>query len=105
MAWPKTPQKKLDSTIQRFKTLIETDNELYLLFQKGFGQVPEDEEFSRDALGLKRVDDLKSMISAMDSAIQQAPSWNSDFEQKGVLGCPLNEVLVWLSIMILRNSS
>lgn len=82
------------SSIQRLKSLIETDNELCLLFENAFRELPGDAQFFKDALGLRRVDDFQSMISAMNSVIQQAPSWNSDFKQKGVIGCPLNEVLV-----------
>lgn len=90
--------QRLDTAVQRLKDLIENDGGLYRLCENALGEIPGDERFARDACGRRRVDDFQSLISAMNSAIQRAPPWNSGFEQNGIIGCPLNEVLVGLPV-------
>lgn len=83
--------KALHPAIAQLQDLIESDPEIFMLFSQMFEQVPRRPPYDRDPTGKPQVRDYPHMLKLMNTIISHAP----EFEQTGLVGCPLNAILDW----------
>lgn len=84
-------KKELLPIIQEFKDLIESDAEIYMLFNQMFTQVPRTPRYSRSPSHKPQVRDYHQMLQMLNSIMTKAPSFN----KTGVVGFPINAILDW----------
>ncbi len=77
--------------IQEFKTLIEADPEIYMLFNQMFRQVPKKAPFNQDPTGKPEIRDYRRMLRLMNRIMTKAP----EFNKTGLVGFPINAILDW----------
>ncbi len=83
--------KPLDPVIKEFKVLIETDPEVYMLFNKMFEQIPNRPPYNRTPTGKPQVRDYQHMLQLINAIITRAPT----FDDTGLVGFPINAILDW----------
>jgi phosphatidylserine decarboxylase len=83
--------KPLHPVIADFQDVIESDPEIFMLFHQMFEQVPRRPPYDRDPTGKPQVRDYQHMLKLLNTIISQAP----EFEQTGLVGCPMNAIFDW----------
>jgi phosphatidylserine decarboxylase len=83
--------KALQPVIADFQDLIESDGEIYMLFHQMFEQVPRKPPYNRDPAGKPQVRDYHHMLQLLNTVMTHAP----EFDQSGLVGCPINTILDW----------
>jgi phosphatidylserine decarboxylase len=81
----------LHPVIADFQRLIETDAEVFMLFSQMFEQVPRRPPYNRDPTGKAQVRGYRHMLELLNAILTHAP----DFDQTGLVGCPINTILDW----------
>lgn len=84
-------QKALHPVIADFQQLIEGDPEIFMLFNQMFEQVPRRPPYNKDPTGRPQVRDYRHMLSLLNTVMTHAP----DFDQTGLVGCPINTIFDW----------
>jgi phosphatidylserine decarboxylase len=80
--------RALHPVIADLRQLIETDPEIFMLFNQMFEQVPKRPPYDRDPCGRPQVRDYQHMLQLLDSIMTHAP----EFDQTGLVGCPINAI-------------
>lgn len=83
--------KALHPLIADFQDLIESDPEIFMLFNQMFEQVPRRAPYNRDPTGKPQVRDYRHMLRLLNTIMTHAP----EFDQTGLVGCPINTILDW----------
>src|SRR3954465_1694698 len=68
--------KPLHPVIEDFKTLIESDAEVYMLFHMMFEQVPTKPPYNNDPNGKPQVRDYHLMLKLFNAIMTRAPEWS-----------------------------
>jgi phosphatidylserine decarboxylase len=83
--------KVLHAVIADFQDVIESDPEIFMLFNQMFEQVPRRPPYDKDPTGKPQVRDYQHMLKLLNTIISHAP----EFEQTGLVGCPINAIFDW----------
>ena len=83
--------KALLPVVQEFKTLIENDPELYMLFTQMFDQIPRLPLYLKDPVGNPQVRDYREMLQLINQILTQAP----EFNKTDLVGFPINAIVNW----------
>jgi len=84
-------QKALHPVIADFQDLIESDPEVFMLFNQMFEQVPRRPPYKKDPTGKLQVRDYRHMLQLLNTIITHAP----EFDRTGLVGCPINAIFDW----------
>jgi phosphatidylserine decarboxylase len=84
-------QKAFHPVIADLQDLIESDPEIFMLFNQMFEQVPRRPPYNRDPTGRPQVRDYRHMLQLLNTIITHAP----EFDRTGLVGCPINAILDW----------
>lgn len=82
-------QKALHPEIEEFRNLIESDAQVFMLFNQMFSQVPR--RYQQDPCGQPQVRDYRQMLELLNTVMNHAP----EFDQTGLVGCPINAIFDW----------
>jgi phosphatidylserine decarboxylase len=82
---------QLHPVMAEFKTLIETDPVVYMLFHQMFEEIPRRRRFRRTPAGTPQVRDYKHMLLLINAILTTAPEYNTT----GLVGFPINAILDW----------
>jgi phosphatidylserine decarboxylase len=83
--------KALHPVMADFQAVIESDSEIFMLFNQMFEQVPRRPPYDKDPTGKPQVRDYQQMLKLLNTILTHAP----EFDQTGLVGCPLNAILDW----------
>ena len=73
------------------KNLIETDPELYMLFNQMYTEIPPNKKFLKNpACGIQTQNYIQ-MLKMLNEILTLAP----EFNQTGLVGFPINAILNW----------
>jgi phosphatidylserine decarboxylase len=81
----------LHPVLEEFKTLIETDPEIFMLFHQMFEQLPKRPKFRENPIGDPQVRDFGHMLALFNAILTTAP----EFNKTGLVGFPINAILDW----------
>jgi phosphatidylserine decarboxylase len=81
----------LHPVIADFQGLIESDPEIYMLFDQMFEQVPHRPPYDKDPTGKRQVRDYRHMLQLLNTIMTHAP----EFDRSGLVGCPINTIFDW----------
>ncbi|KAL8706197.1 MAG: hypothetical protein Q9201_000703 [Fulgogasparrea decipioides] len=87
--------KDLHPVLEEFKSMIENDTHLYLLFTSMFQQVPKKPPYQKDPSGHSQIDGYDHMLQVLNHILTTGPSWNDQSERVGLVGLPINAMLDW----------
>ena len=87
----KTKTSKLSPAVNDLKNLIETDPELYMLFNQMYEQIPLENKFSTNPAGGIQPKNYMQMLNMLNQILTTAP----EFNQTGLVGFPINAILNW----------
>ena len=76
--------------IAEFKNLIESDPEIYMLFNQMFVETSK-RHYNRTPIGTPQVRDYMHMLELFSGIIKTAP----EFNETGLVGFPINAILDW----------
>ncbi|KAG8415849.1 hypothetical protein J3459_014009 [Metarhizium acridum] len=88
-------ENELAPAVNHLLQHIEKDAELLHLFEKAFREIPVQFQETPDGFGHERIRDYRQLIQAIDRASKTAPVWISMLQSDCVIGCPMNEALIW----------
>lgn len=77
--------------VQEFKDLIESDGEIFMLFNQMFDQVPRSGRYVDDPAGNRQIRDYHQMLQNLNYILTHTPTFNTT----GVVGFPINAILDW----------
>ena len=83
--------RPLHPVIADFQKLIESDAEIFMLFNQMFEQVPRRPPYDNDPTGKPQVRDYPHMLQLLNTIMTHAP----EFDRSGLVGCPINTILDW----------
>jgi phosphatidylserine decarboxylase len=83
--------KPLLPVIEEFKSLIEWDAEIFMLFNLMFEQVPHKPPYNRDPTGKPQVRNYLHMLQLLNHIMTHAPAYN----KSGLVGFPINAIFDW----------
>jgi len=83
--------KALHPQIVELQALIETDPEIFMLFNQMFEQVPRRAPYDKDPAGKPQVRDYRQMLGLLSTVMTHAP----EFDGTGLVGCPVNAIFDW----------
>jgi len=86
-----TEPRALHPQIAEFQALIESDPEVFMLFNQMFEQVPKRPPYDRDPGGKPQVRDYRQMLGLLNTIMTHAP----EFDCTGLVGCPINSIFDW----------
>jgi len=81
----------LHPEIAEFQALIESDPEIFMLFNQMFEQVPKRPPYDKDPCGQPQVRDYRQMLALLNTIMTHAP----EFDRTGLVGCPINSIFDW----------
>ena len=88
---PPSDRQALLPVIEEFRTLIENDPELYMLFTQMFEQIPKTAPYLNDPVGNPQIRDYREMLAVMNQVLTQAP----EFNKTDLVGFPINAIVNW----------
>ncbi len=91
VAKSKESEEPLAPVLQEFQHLIESNAEIYMLFNQMFTQVPSKPPYNRDPGGKPQIRDYHQMLAVMNVILTHTPTYNDT----GVVGFPINAILDW----------
>jgi phosphatidylserine decarboxylase len=74
-----------------FRDLIESNPEIYMLFNQMFTQVPHKPPYNRDPANEPTIRTYQQMLAVMNVILTHTPTYNDT----GVVGFPINAILDW----------
>jgi phosphatidylserine decarboxylase len=83
--------RPLHPVIADFQKLIESDAEIFMLFNQMFAQVPRRPPYDKDPTGKPQVRDYQHMLQLLNTIMTHAP----EFDRSGLVGCPVNTIFDW----------
>jgi phosphatidylserine decarboxylase len=84
-------QKPLHPVIADFGDLIESDPEIFMLFNQMFEQIPRKPPYNKDPTGKRQVRSYHHMLRLLNTIMTHAP----EFNESGLVGCPINTIFDW----------
>jgi phosphatidylserine decarboxylase len=81
----------LDPVLVELRDLIESNPEIYMLFNQMFMQVPHKPPYNRDPAEEPTIRSYQQMLSVMNVVLGETPTFN----HTGVVGFPINAILDW----------
>jgi len=81
----------LRPVVQEFKDAIESDPQLFMLFNMLFSQIPKKPPYFNDPTGKPQVRDYQHMLALINAILLRAP----EFNESGLVGFPINAILDW----------
>jgi phosphatidylserine decarboxylase len=84
-------KRVLHPVIAGFQDLIETDPQIFMLFNQMFEQVPRKPPYDKDPTGRKQVRSYRHMLRLLNTILTHAPEYN----ESGLVGCPINAIFDW----------
>ncbi|MGO9934661.1 MAG: phosphatidylserine decarboxylase family protein [Steroidobacteraceae bacterium] len=84
-------QKALHPVIADFQDLIESDAEIFMLFNQMFEQVPGKPPYNKDPTGKRQVRTYRHMLQLLNTVMTHAP----EYSESGLVGCPINTIFDW----------
>ena len=97
-AWVRTHIREVDAeskplhpVIREFEELIESDAEIFMLFNQMFEQVPRKPPYNKDPTGKPEIRGYRHMLRLLNGIMTRAP----EFNKTGVVGVPINAILDW----------
>ncbi|MBL7847333.1 MAG: phosphatidylserine decarboxylase family protein [Cyclobacteriaceae bacterium] len=85
------PATKLHPVIQEFKSLIENNADIFMLFHLMFTQVPHKPPYDRNPGGGPQVRSYLVLLQLLNHILTTAPT----FDKTVMVGCPINAILDW----------
>lgn len=76
--------RALHPVIAEFEQLIESDPQIFMLFNQMFEQVPKRAPYDKDPAGKPQVRDYRHMLRLLNTIMTHAP----EFDRSGLVGCP-----------------
>lgn len=96
--WMRNHIEKVESTpqhihpvIDQFRELIESDPEVFMLFNLMFDELPNRMKFNKDPADNPQIRDYKHMLVLMNAILTTAP----EFNKTDLVGFPINAILDW----------
>lgn len=83
--------KPLHPVIADFRDVIESDPQIFMLFNQMFEQVPRRPPYDKDPTGKPQVRDYRHMLELLNTIMTHAP----EFDRTGLVGCPINAIFDW----------
>ena len=83
--------RALHPVIADIQNFIESDPEVFMLFNQMFEQVPKRAPYHNDPTGKPQVRDYRQMVQLLDTIMTHAP----EYDQTGLVGCPINTIFDW----------
>lgn len=83
--------RELQPEVAELQALIESDPQLYMLFNQMFEQVPRRAPYHLDPAGKPQLRDYREMLQLLNGILTQAP----EFDQSALVGCPINAIFDW----------
>ena len=83
--------KSLHPVVAELRDLIETEPEIFMLFNQMFEEVPRRPPYDRDPTGKPQVRDYRHMLQLLNSILTHAPV----YDRSGLVGCPINTIFDW----------
>lgn len=77
--------------IREFREFIESNGDIFMLFNEMFSQVPNKPPYDKDPSGKPQVRDYMQMLELLDHILSTAP----EYERDGLVGFPINAILDW----------
>jgi phosphatidylserine decarboxylase len=84
-------ERDLHPVIADFQHLIESDAEVFMLFNQMFEQVPRKPPFNKDPTGKRQVRTYQHMLQLLNTVMTHAP----EFNESALVGCPINAIFDW----------
>ncbi len=84
-------KKALHPVIADFQHLIESDADIFMLFNQMFEQVPKKPPYNKDPTGKPQVRSYRHMLELLNTIMTHAPQ----FDRSGLVGCPINTIFDW----------
>ncbi|MGO9512796.1 MAG: phosphatidylserine decarboxylase family protein [Steroidobacteraceae bacterium] len=84
-------ERALHPAIADFQNLIESDSEIFMLFNQMFEQVPKKPPYNKDPTGKPQVRNYRHMLQLLNTIMTHAP----EFNESGLVGCPINTIFDW----------
>lgn len=84
-------QKPLHPVIADFGDLIESNPQIFMLFNQMFEQVPRRPPYNKDPTGKPQVRNYHHMLRLLNTIMTHAP----EFNESGLVGCPINTIFDW----------
>ena len=84
-------RKALHPVIADFQHLIESDADIFMLFNQMFEQVPRKPPYNKDPTGKPQVRSYRHMLQLLNTIMTHAP----EFDRSGLVGCPINTIFDW----------
>jgi len=84
-------KKALHPVIADFQHLIESDADIFMLFNQMFEQVPKKPPYNKDPTGKPQVRSYRHMLELLNTIMTHAP----EFDRSGLVGCPINTIFDW----------
>lgn len=84
--------EELHPVIKEFKTLIESDPVIYMLFHQMFHQIPNKPPYNEDPNHKPQVRDYVLMLKCFNEIMTRAPAYEKD---TGLVGFPINAIIDW----------
>ena len=88
---PQSQRQAWLPVIEEFRTLIESDPELFMLFTQMFEQIPRTAPYLNDPVGNPQLRNYREMLEVMNRVLTQAP----EFNQTELVGFPINAIVNW----------
>lgn len=75
--------------LQEFKTFIETNPRIRMLFTQMWNEVPVKRPYNKDPTGHKAIRDYGHMLGVLNHVFSRAPEWTDAAESVGMVGVPM----------------
>ncbi|RJG50425.1 phosphatidylserine decarboxylase family protein [Motilimonas pumila] len=84
-------------SVAKLKHLIETDAEIYMLFNQMWGQIPNKPPYNRSPTNKPAARNYLQMLRMINLVLTHAPEFlvDEDDQPLGLIGCPINAILDW----------
>lgn len=81
--------KELIPVLQEFRTFIETNPRIRMLFTQMWDEIPQKRPYTKDPTGHKAIRDYGHMLAVMNHVFSRAPEWTDAAENVGMVGVPM----------------
>ncbi|KAJ9091712.1 hypothetical protein QFC21_007107 [Naganishia friedmannii] len=88
--------KDLHPVLKEFKSVVEGDSRLHMLFNSMFQEIPQGKKYLHGPSGEhSQIRDLDHMLAVLNHIIGTAPQWTDAGHSVGLVGVPINALLDW----------
>ena len=75
--------------LQEFRTFIETNPRIRMLFTQMWDEIPQKRPYTKDPTGHKAIRDYGHMLAVMNHVFSRSPEWTDAAENVGMVGVPM----------------